>query len=84
LGRISIDEIRNSVTANGWELISDVYYNLDSNLEFRCDKGHPVIAPWKRLRENLICPTCMRERLKTKEFHNTKKKKGEFRILALD
>lgn len=26
----------------------------------------------------------MRERLKTKEFHNTKKKKGEFRILALD
>ena len=26
----------------------------------------------------------MRERLKTKEFHNTKKKKDEYRILALD
>lgn len=26
----------------------------------------------------------MRERLKTKEFKNTKKKKGEYRILALD
>ena len=26
----------------------------------------------------------MRERLKTKEFHNTKKKKNEYRILALD
>ena len=26
----------------------------------------------------------MRERLKTKEFHNTKKKKGDYRILALD
>ena len=26
----------------------------------------------------------MRERLKTKEFRNTKKKKGEYRILALD
>ena len=26
----------------------------------------------------------MRERLKTKEFRNTKKKKNEYRILALD
>ena len=43
-----------------------------------------MIAPWKKIRENRICPTCMRALLKTKEFHNTKKKKGEYRILALD
>ena len=84
MARISIDEIRNSISADGWTLISETYQNLDSNLEFKCNKGHIVISPWKKIRENRICPTCMRERLKTKEFKNTKKKKGEYRILALD
>ena len=84
MARISIDEIRNSISADGWTLISETYQNLDSNLEFKCNKGHVVISPWKKIRENRICPTCMRERLKTKEFKNTKKKKGEYRILALD
>lgn len=82
--KISIDEIRNSLSTDKWTLISETYQNLDSNLEFKCDNGHVVIAPWKKIRENRICPTCMRERLKTKEFKNTKKKKGDYRILALD
>ena len=84
MARISIDEIKNDIASAGWILISDTYQNLDSNLEFKCDKGHAVIAPWKKIRENKICPTCMRERLKTKEFRNRKKKKDEYRILALD
>lgn len=84
MARISIDEIKDSISADGWTLISESYQNLDSNLEFKCNKGHTVIAPWKKIRENRICPTCMRERLKTKEFKNTKKKKSEYRILALD
>ena len=84
MARISIDEIKEQISTDGWQLISENYQNLDSNLEFKCDKSHTVIAPWKKIRENRICPICMRERLKTKEFHNTKKKKGEYRILALD
>jgi rubredoxin len=84
MARISIDEIKNSLSTDGWSLISETYKNLDSNLEYKCNKGHTVIAPWKKIRDNRICPTCMRERLKTKEFKNTKKKKGEYRILALD
>lgn len=84
MGRISIDEIKNSLSTDGWILISETYKNLDTNLEFKCDKGHTVIAPWKKIRETRICPTCMRERLKTKEFKNTKKKSNEYRILAID
>lgn len=82
--KISIDEIKNSLAADQWVLISESYQNLDSNLEYKCNKGHTVIAPWKKIRENRICPTCMRERLKTKDFRNLKKKKNEYRILALD
>jgi rubredoxin len=84
MARINIDSIKAILAEDKWTLISDSYKNLDTNLEFKCNKGHVVIAPWKKIRDNRICPTCMRERLKTKEFKNTKKKKGEYRILALD
>lgn len=84
MARITIEEIQSQLASDGWKLISETYQNLDSNLEFKCDKNHVIIAPWKKIRENRICPTCMRERLKTKEFHNTKKKQGDYRILGLD
>ena len=83
MSRISIDEIKSSLSADGWTLVSEKYINLDSNLEFKCNKQHTIIAPWKKIRENRICPTCMRERLKTQDF-KYKKKKGDYRILALD
>jgi len=82
--RITIEDIKEAIQPDKWILISETYKNLDSNLEFRCNEGHTVIAPWKKIRENRICPMCMRAQLKTKEFHNTKKKKNEYRILALD
>lgn len=47
MARISIDEIRESLSVDGWTLVSEKYTNLDSNLEYRCDKGHVVTAPWK-------------------------------------
>lgn len=84
MARISIDEIKSSLSADGWTLVSEKYKNLDSNLEYRCDKGHVVTAPWKDIRKERICPICMRERLKVKDFKGRKKKKGEYRVLALD
>ena len=84
MARISIDEIRSSLSADGWTLVSEKYINLDSNLEYKCDKGHVVYAPWKDIRKERICPIVMRERLKVKDFKGRKKKKSEFRVLALD
>ena len=82
--RISIDTIKEEIQPDNWILVSETYKNLNTNLEFKCDKGHTVVAPWKKIRESRICPTCMRASLKTREFKNTKKKKNEYRILALD
>lgn len=84
MSKISIEEIRDTLSTDGWQLISESYQNLDSNLEYKCNQGHTVIAPWKRMRDNRVCPSCMRERLKVKEFKNRKKKKGEYRVLTLD
>lgn len=83
MARISIDEIKADLSANGWTLLSEKYVNLDSNLEYKCNKGHIVCAPWKQIRKDKICPICMRERLKVKDTIH-KKKKSEFRVLALD
>ena len=84
MAKISIEEIKDTLALYNWELISEQYQNLDTNLEYKCDKGHTVVAPWKKIREHCICPTCMRDRLKVKDFKNGKKKKGEYRVLALD
>jgi hypothetical protein len=43
-----------------------------------------VVAPWRQIRKDKICPTCMRERLKVKDVKVAKKKKSDFRVLALD
>jgi hypothetical protein len=82
--RINIEDIKEVLQPDNWTLISDTYKNLDSNLEYKCSEGHTVIAPWKKIRDARICPMCMRASLKTKTFRNTKKKKGEYRILAVD
>lgn len=84
MSKISIDEISNTLALDGWKLISESYQNLDSNLEYICNEGHTVVAPWKKIREHRVCPTCMQNSLKVKEFKNTIKKKGEYRVLALD
>ena len=84
MARISIDEIKSSLSADGWTLVSEKYTNLDSNLEYKCNKGHVVVAPWKQIRKDRICPICMREHLKVKDFKGRKKKKDEYRVLALD
>ena len=84
MAKLSIDEIKECISADGWTLVSETYKNLNSNLEFKCNKGHTVIAPFKKIRNDRTCPICMRERLKTKEFKNTKKKAGDYRILAID
>ena len=82
--KYSIEYINNELASDGWKCTSEKYKNLDSLLSFICDKGHVVIAPWKDIRKDRICPICMRERLKVKDFRGRKKKKSEYRVLALD
>lgn len=82
--KYSIEYINNELASDGWKCTSEKYKNLDDLLSFTCDKGHVVIAPWKQIRKDKICPICMREHLKVKDFRGRKKRKGEYRVLALD
>ena len=56
--RIKYDDIKKLVADAGWQLVSTEYKNLDTEMEFICNEGHQVLAPWKKLRNKLECPIC--------------------------
>lgn len=84
MARISIDEIKDSLSANGWILVSEKYVNLDQNLEYICNEGHTVIAPWKKIRNKCVCPICETYKKNKITVKTESKKPEEYRILALD
>lgn len=53
-------------------------------MEFECDQGHTIYAPWKALRANIECPTCKALMKPLTEKVVKSKPKGVFRTLALD
>ena len=85
MARITIDSINEELAQYGWKCISTEYKNLDSELQFNCEEGHLVCAPWKKVRKLQECPVCKQNAHKTnKPLVVEPKKKGQKRILALD
>ena len=85
MARITIDSINEELAQHGWKCISTEYKNLDSELQFNCEEGHLVCAPWKKVRKLQECPVCKQNAHKTnKPLVVEPKKKGQKRILALD
>ena len=85
MAKITIDSINEELAQYNWKCISTEYKNLDSELQFNCEEGHLVCAPWKRVRKLQECPVCKQNAHKTnKPLVVEPKKKGQKRILALD
>lgn len=85
MARITLDTINEELASTGWKCISSEYKNLDSELQFNCEEGHLVCAPWKKIRKLPECPVCKRNKHKTNNALLVEpKKKGQKRILALD
>ena len=85
MARITIDSINEELAQYGWKCISTEYKNLDTELQFNCEEGHLVCAPWKKVRKLQECPVCKQNKHKTNQpLVVESKKKGQKRILALD
>ena len=85
MARITIDSINEELAQSGWKCISTEYKNLDSELQFNCEEGHLVCAPWKKIRTKHECPVCKNNKHKNNNALQIEpKKKGVKRILALD
>lgn len=82
--RIKYDDIKKLVADAGWQLVSTEYKNLDTEMEFICNEGHQVLAPWKKLRNKLECPICKKNQYYNIPKEVVAKPKGVQRVLALD
>jgi Holliday junction resolvasome RuvABC endonuclease subunit len=84
MARIRIEDIRAELEHDGWKVISNEYVNLDTEMIFECDEGHKVYAPWKKIRQKRECTLCKQNIYKNQDHKVIPKKKGTFRVLALD
>lgn len=85
MARFKIEDLKLEFKSLGWELISDKYTNLSTQLEMICPEGHTIYMTYEKFRKNHICPICARKHLDSKDTIEYKpKKKGVTRILALD
>ena len=84
MAKITIDQIKEEIAADGWLLLSSEYKNLDTEMEFECFEGHRVFAPWKKIRIRRECPNCKKNSLVKMDNEIIPKPKGAKRTLALD
>ena len=67
MARITIESINEELAASKWKCISTEYKNLDSELQFNCEEGHLVCAPWKKIRTRRDCPVCKKNEYRFKD-----------------
>ena len=46
MAKITIDQIKEEIKVDGWELLSTEYKNLSTEMMFKCPNGHQVFLPW--------------------------------------
>lgn len=84
MAKIRIEDIKETLSLDGWKLLSEEYENLESEMVFECNEGHTVFAPWKKIRTKRECPTCKKNIYKFQDAKIVPKPKGVKRVLALD
>ena len=84
MAKISIKEIKELANEKNWELLSDVYKNLDTPLTFKCSEGHQILLPYKKVRNKWLCPVCNQNTFFQMDEKVLAKPKGARRIIALD
>ena len=82
---INYYSVLNHLQEEGWQLISDTYKNLNTELEMRCPEGHTQFISYGKWRKHPICEQCLAgDPYKVKKNKVPIKKDGTYRILALD
>ena len=84
MAKITVESIQEQLDEIGWKLRSQVYQNLDSELEFQCAEGHSVFSTWNKIRKKAECPICNQNQYKAQPKTIEPKKSGIIRVLALD
>lgn len=84
MAKINLEDIKRELIPEGWQVISEEYKNLDTEMIFQCPEGHRVYNSWKKIRSHKDCPVCKQNKFKEQETTVITKKKSEKRVLAID
>lgn len=87
MAKILLSTIQEEAQNDGWQLISDKYQNLKTEMEWQCPERHRVILSYEKWRRNHSCPVCeliAKEKSKNELKLITPKSQGDYRILSLD
>lgn len=84
--RIKYEDVKQSVEAENWTLVSTEYKNLDSDLVLLCPaeeqhEVHITFKEWRKL-EHHVCPICSKQMVK--KINEKPVKKNGYRILGFD
>ena len=55
---IKIENVREYVEGAGWQLISEEYVNLKTDLQVKCPEGHDCFVSFEKFRKGYDCPIC--------------------------
>lgn len=84
MAKITLDQIKEEIAVDGWQLLSTEYKNLSTEMIFECPNGHQVFTPWQKIRTRRDCPVCKQQTFQQVDNQILPKPKGATRILALD
>ena len=84
MAKITLEQIREELAADGWLVLSQEYKNLQTEMTFECDKGHQIFCPWNKIRTRRDCPICKKIAVPKNDGQIIAKPRGATRILALD
>lgn len=83
MARIKIEDIRKEAKELKWQLISETYKNLGTEMEFICPEGHTVFTTYSTWRNSHTCPICDAPKIELSS-KVAPRKKGSIRLLVLD
>lgn len=83
--KFKIEDIRKEFELKKWQLLSEDYKNLDTELEAICPEGHKVYVTYRKWRLYHECPVCKANPLKRSiEMKVVPRPQNATRILAID
>lgn len=84
MSKIKIENIREELASKNWQVLSEKYENLDTQMQFQCPEGHEINTSWKKLRDRIECPICTKLGFKDNGEKIVPKKQGSKRVIGLD
>lgn len=84
MSKIKYIDIKKEANQYGWEVLSENYQNLDTEMKWKCSEGHNVYLPYKKVRNKYICPICMKNQYTFFDETIIPKKKNKQRSIGLD